>query len=79
MVNIDYTSEELTSATYQYDGTMGNGKKFVLHVHWNSWDGYIVEQIEWLDGNGNTSFDLSEGTREEEREIIEKYEEQMNG
>ena len=46
MINIDYTSEELMSANYQYTGMMGDGRKFVLHADWNSWDDYTADQIE---------------------------------
>ena len=70
MINIDYTSEELMSANYQYTGMMEDGRKFVLHAEWNSWDDYTAEQIEWLDG--------VTGTYDEECEIMEKYQETMN-
>ncbi len=46
-------------------------RKFVLHADWNSWDDYTADQIEWLDD--------ATGTYGEECEIMEKYEEQMNG
>jgi len=71
MVNIDYTSEEMVSAKYQYNGTTEDGRKFVLHVEWNSWDDYVAEDIEWLDG--------STGTYDEEFKIYEVYQETMNG
>ena len=71
MINIDYGSEEMMSATYQYDGIMEDGRKFVLHAEWNSWDDYTADQIEWLDD--------ATGTYDEECEIMEKYQEKMNG
>ena len=70
MITIDYGSEELMSAKYQYNGMTEDGRKFVLHADWNSWDDYTAEQIEWLDD--------ATGTYDEECEIMEKYQEQMN-
>ena len=70
MINIDYTSEEMMSAKYQYNGVTEDGRKFVLHAEWNSWDDYVAEDIEWLDG--------ATGTYDEECEIYELYQETMN-
>ncbi len=70
MINIDYASEEMMSAKYQYSGTTEDGRKFVLHAEWNSWDDYVAEDIEWLDG--------ATGTYDEECEIYELYQETMN-
>jgi hypothetical protein len=70
MINIDYASEEMMSAKYQYNGATEDGRKFVLHAEWNSWDDYVAEDIEWLDG--------ATGTYEEECEIYELYQETMN-
>jgi hypothetical protein len=70
MINIDYTSEEMMSAKYQYNGVTEDGRKFVLHAEWNSWDDYVAEDIEWLDG--------ATGTYDEEFQIYELYQETMN-
>ena len=67
---IDYLSETLTSATYDYDGKTEDGREFVIHGNWNSWDDYDVDSIEWING--------TEGTEEEEDEIIEMFLENMN-
>ena len=48
-----------------------DGRKFVLNADWNSWDDYTAEDIEWQQG--------ATGTYEEECEIMEEYQEQMNG
>ena len=65
MITIDYGSEELMSAKYQYTGMMEDGRKFVLHADWNIWDDYTVENIEWQQG--------TTGTYEEVCEITEEY------
>lgn len=64
-MKIDYSSEELISAFYDYTGETEDGRQFVIHATWDSWDDYAVDSIEWL---GET-----EGTEEEEEEIIEKF------
>ena len=64
-MKIDYGSEELISAFYDYDGEMEDGRKFIIHATWDSWDEYGVDSIDWLEG--------AEGTNEEEQEIIEQF------
>ena len=69
-MEIDYSSEVLTSANYDYDGQTEDGRKFVIHAFWDNWDDYTVDWVEWHNG--------SEGTNEEEEEIIEMFLESMN-
>jgi len=64
-MKIDYSSEELISAFYDYNGEMEDGRKFIIHATWDSWDEYGVDSIEWLND--------AEGTNEEEEEIIEQF------
>jgi hypothetical protein len=44
---------------------MEDGRKFIIHATWDSWDEYGVDSIEWLND--------AEGTDEEEEEIIEQF------
>ena len=68
-MKIDYSSEELTSAFYDYNGEMVDGRKFIIHATWDSWDEYGVDSISWLDE--------AKGTEEEE-EITKKFLEDNN-
>jgi heme-degrading monooxygenase HmoA len=69
-MEINYSSEVLTSANYDYDGQTEDGREFVIHALWDTWDDYAVDFIEWING--------SEGTDEEEEEIIEAFLDAMN-
>lgn len=64
-MKIDYSTEELISAFYDYDGEMEDGRKFVIHATWDNWDEYGVDSIEWIGD--------AEGTDEEEDEIRERF------
>jgi hypothetical protein len=69
-MEIDYSSEVLTSANYDYDGKTEDGRGFTIHALWDNWADYTVDWVEWHNG--------SEGTNEEEEEIIEMFLESMN-
>jgi hypothetical protein len=69
-MEINYSSEVLTSANYDYDGQMEDGREFTIHAFWDNWDDYTVDSIEWLNE--------AEGTEEEENEIIEMFLDNMN-
>jgi len=69
-MEINYASEVLTSANYDYKGKTDDGREFIIHAFWDTWDDYTVDTIEWING--------SEGTDEEEDEIIEMFLESMN-
>ena len=69
-MEINYSSEVLTSANYDYDGQTEDGREFTIHAFWDNWDDYTVDSIEWLNG--------AEGTDEEEDEIIEMFLDNMN-
>ena len=69
-MEINYSSEVLTSANYDYDGQMEDGREFTIHALWDTWDDYTVDTIEWLNG--------AKGTDEEEDEIIEMFLDNMN-
>jgi hypothetical protein len=69
-MEINYSSEILTSANYDYDGQTEDGRGFTIHAFWDNWDDYTVDTIEWLNG--------ADGTDEEEDEIIEMFLDNMN-
>ena len=69
-MEINYSSEVLTSANYDYDGQTEDGREFIIHSLWDTWDDYAVDFIEWING--------AEGTDEEEDEIIKSFLDAMN-
>lgn len=68
-MKIDYRNSVITSKNVDFDGEMEDGRKFTINAHWNNWDDWSVDNIEWHD---------EQGTDEEEETISAEFLEQFN-
>lgn len=68
-MNINYDDYTITSKNVSYTGVTDDGKEFTLCAHWNDWDDWAVDDIEWHD---------EEGTEEQIEEIKNEFLNTMN-
>lgn len=47
-IKIDYDNPQLTSKYEDYEGEY-DGVSFVINAHWNDWDEWEVDSVQFLD------------------------------